>query len=239
MCGRFYLKFLPSSEELFEHLFGIPLPEFEYPPILDDDILPYRDITTFYPSSNRVKSRPMFWNLIPKNSRSFEPRKTWFNTRKEKLAEPYQKNLLRYKRCVVPINGFFENKKANGKAVYHSKKIGGRNVRKKETYEFTLREESLMLLGGIYDVWGEDQFSCSIITLAPNSLIGEIHQRMPFILPNEMVKVWLDKNVDDDDFLTELISPFPSEKLLMKRKWPPDKEGALSNEESQMDLFGG
>lgn len=31
MCGKFHLTFLPDAEELFEHLFTIPLPQFEYP----------------------------------------------------------------------------------------------------------------------------------------------------------------------------------------------------------------
>ncbi len=31
MCGRFHLTFLPDAEEVFEHLFNIPFPQFEYP----------------------------------------------------------------------------------------------------------------------------------------------------------------------------------------------------------------
>jgi len=53
--------------------------------------------------------------------------------------------------------------------------------------------------------------------------------------PNDMVKVWLDKSVDDPDFLIDLIRPFPSEKLSMRGKWPPDKTDP--REPTQMDLF--
>ncbi len=236
MCGRFYLSFLPSAEDLFNQQFGMPVPEFEYPPILSDDMLPFRDITTIHPqNSDRIVCRPMFWNLIPGTSPKFESNKTWFNTRKEKLEDPYQKNLLRYKRCVVPMNGFLENKKINGKPVYHSQKIAGKTVRKKENYEFTLNDQPLMMLAGIYDIWNKNhsgaRYSCSIITLEPNSLIGEVHDRMPFILADDVVRVWLDKSVDDSDFLIDLIRPFPSEKLTMKRKWP-------DNLSAQTDLFG-
>ncbi len=80
----------------------------------------------------------MFWNLIPKTSPKFEPSRTWFNTRKEKLS--------------FPPHGFLENRKINGKPIYESVKIGGKTVRKKESYEFTIQEQSLMMLGGIYDV---------------------------------------------------------------------------------------
>ena len=58
---------------------------------------------------------------------------------------------------------------------------------------------------------------------------------MPFILPNDRVKVWLDKNVDDSDFLIDMIKPYPSDKLSMRGKWPPDKTDP--GEPTQMNLF--
>ena len=76
MCGRFYLKFLPNAEDVFQRIFNLPFPQAIYPPILDDDILPYRDITTIYTTSeNETLSRPMYWHLIPKTSKTFEPKK--------------------------------------------------------------------------------------------------------------------------------------------------------------------
>jgi len=64
--------------------------------------------------------------------------------------------------------------------------------------------------------------SCSIITLEPNSFIGEIHDRMPFILRNKTVKAWLDPSLDDPDFLLEeLIRPYPAEQLEKRQVWPP------------------
>ncbi len=123
----------------------------------------------------------------------------------------------------------------NGKPVFQSRKIGGKSVRKKESYEFKIADQSLMMLAGIYDIWGKDNYSCSIITLEPNSIIADIHDRMPFILPNEMVKVWLDKSVDDSNFLFDVIKPYHSEKLSMRGKWPPDKTDP--REPTQLNLF--
>ena len=51
MCGRFYLKFLPDAEYVFQSIFNLPFPRAIYPPILDADILPFRDITTIYNNS--------------------------------------------------------------------------------------------------------------------------------------------------------------------------------------------
>ncbi len=102
------------------------------------DFLPFNDITAIYANFDKPLARPMFWNLIPKTSPKFEPSRAWFNTRKEKF--------------IIPANGFLENRKINGKPIYESVKIGGKSVRKKESYEFTIQEQSLMMLGGIYDV---------------------------------------------------------------------------------------
>ena len=60
--------------------------------------------------------------------------RSWVNTRKEKF--------------IIPENGFLENRKINGKPIYQSVKIGGKSVKKKESYEFTIQEQSLMMLGG-------------------------------------------------------------------------------------------
>lgn len=236
MCGRFYLQKM-LTVELFEHLFGFPLQRSELPYVMDRDILPYRDITVIYGTEEQTAaSRPMFWNLIPKNSPEFKPRRTWFNTRKEKLEEPYQRSLLQYRRCAIPVNGFYENKKVNQKPVYHSRKYDGKRVRKKETYEFVHEEQPIMLLGGIYERWnqdgGDDRYSCCIITQSPNSLIGEIHDRMPFILPPGTVKTWLDRRIDDPALLLNLITPVPSEKLKRICVWPPAEEPP-----PQFDLF--
>ena len=45
----------------------------------------------------------------------------------------------------------------------------------------------------------------------------------------------LDKSIDDSDFLIDMIKPFPSEKLSVRGKWPPDKTNP--REPTQMDVF--
>jgi putative SOS response-associated peptidase YedK len=225
MCGRFKLYFFPDAEWEFEQLFGITLPRFEYPPILSDDMLPYNDITAIRTDRhNELSARSMFWNLIPYNSAEFKPTRTWFNTRLENLEQPYIKNLVTRRRCIIPVNSFLENKHVGGKPVFHSVKINGKSIRKKESYEFKDCEQSLIALGGIYDVWkgpdGVFSYSCSIITMDPNPLVAEIHERMPFILPKEIIKLWLDKGLDDFAFLSDLIKPYPEERLERGQLWP-------------------
>ena len=241
MCGRFYLKFLPDAEDVFQRIFNLPFPQTIYPPILDDDILPYPDITTIYTNSeNKTVIRPLYWHLIPKTSKTFEPKGTWFNTRKEKLGGPYQEGLLRFKRCVIPVNGFFENKKVAGKDVFHNVIVNGKMTRNKERYEFTNKREPIMALGGIFDVWrNEDEirYSCSIITRKPNGIIGDIHDRMPFIIPRGEVKTWLDRSVTDPEFLRDMIRPYPSMVMERKRVWPPPDSDKTFSKDDQLSLL--
>ncbi len=232
MCGRFQLWFLPSAEDVFEHFFGIDVPAPRYPPLLTGEMLPYRDITVFHrDTTGALVSRPMFWNLIPESAKQFKPERTWFNTRKEKLAKEYNRNLVERRRCAVPANAFLENKTRAGKPVHKQGVVAGKKVRKKVSYQFEDAEAPFMLFGAIYDVWrgdGEPRFSCSIITLPASESILEIHDRMPFILTRESAPSWLGQHGGFAEVYHH-VKPFPAERLRRKRIWPP--------ETSQIDLF--
>ncbi|HPO29156.1 MAG TPA: SOS response-associated peptidase family protein, partial [Caldisericia bacterium] len=54
-------------------------------------------------------------------------------------------------------------------------------------------------------------------TTMSNSLISNIHDRMPVILKQEDEKIWLDKNIDDIKTLTNILKPFDSDKMQMYR----------------------
>ena len=50
--------------------------------------------------------------------------------------------------------------------------------------------------------------TCSILTTAPNSLLAEVHNRMPVILEPENYDLWLDPGFKDFDTLTAMLKPF-------------------------------
>lgn len=65
-------------------------------------------------------------------------------------------------------------------------------------------------MAGIWDTWkdgeGRPINSFSIITTTPNSLMKNIHHRMPVILRKEDEKKWLEKT--DQNELLKLLKPF-------------------------------
>jgi putative SOS response-associated peptidase YedK len=71
-----------------------------------------------------------------------------------------------------------------------------------------------MSVAGIWDVWRpgtpQEGRSFSILTTAANSLMSEIHDRMPVILGRSDEEEWLDPQVHDQDAVQRLLKPCPS-----------------------------
>lgn len=117
----------------------------------------------------------------------------------------FRKSILS-KRCLLPINAFFEWRDYN---------------KLKYPYCIGVNEVELFSLGCIYDSWtndetGETLNTFSIITTPANPLMEKIHnlkKRMPLIVKAEDEAKWLDSNLSKDT-LQKLIKPF--DESLMK-----------------------
>ncbi len=176
--------------------------------------LPFHEVPVIYTDRDGVtRVGEMYWQLIHYWNKEFKSPYTQFNTRAESLRKRHNRELLERRRCVFPVSSFYE-----------TRKVGGKAVTPKESYEFTLCRQEIIPLGGIYTIWTnpddrEDRRpSCSIITLKPNSLVAGIHDRMPFILPPDAVSTWLDRNITDFDLLAALVEPYDPEKMSMTRE---------------------
>ena len=118
------------------------------------------------------------------------------------LAKPSFRESFRHRRCIIPVNGFFEWKK-DGKHkipywIYPSSTNKARNF---------------FALAGIWDEWkdkntGEIITSSAIITTEPNELMKPIHDRMPVILKPDEWKLWLDPKVEEGEVLQPLLDPY-------------------------------
>jgi putative SOS response-associated peptidase YedK len=86
-------------------------------------------------------------------------------------------------RCVVPADGFFEWKTV-GEGGGQGRGNKGRGTR--QPIWFHRPDGRLLLLAGLCE---GDAFT--VLTTAPNALIGQIHDRMPAILSPEEASAWL------------------------------------------------
>jgi putative SOS response-associated peptidase YedK len=127
------------------------------------------------------------------------------------------KSSLARKRCIIPIDGFYE---------WQDQGKGHR----KQPFYITSRDFSPLALAGLWATWrdpaagkdGDDDdelWTCTILTTSPNKLMASIHHRMPVILPPEVWDTWLDPENTDTDELAKLLVPAPEEMLTL---WPVD-----------------
>lgn len=197
MCGRF--AFTSSVNDIVE--------EFNIEEVKGDvsnsyNIAPGQDVAAIIDNDSR-RLGLLRWGLIP--SWADDPRigSRMINARAEELAQkPSFKKPLRQKRCLIPADGFFEWKKEEN--------------RKTPFYVF-LKDRRPFVFAGLWDIWkspqGEKTATCTIITTSPNSLVEKLHSRMPVILPEEHIDIWLDRSVEEEEKLLPLLKPYPAEDM--------------------------
>ena len=93
--------------------------------------------------------------------------------------------------------------------------------RVKQPYCFEVGEGDVFALAGLWDQWkspgGEVIESCTILTTAPNSVVVDMHDRMPVIVPPDKYEVWLDPDVTDFDAIRDILRPYDPDQM---RRYP-------------------
>jgi putative SOS response-associated peptidase YedK len=152
--------------------------------------------------------RGMHWGLIPKWTKPGQrPKVMPINARAETAAEkPMFKSLVKYRRCIVPANGFYEWK-AEGS--------GG-----KQPYFIHPKGHDLFLFAGLWDEApagpdGETIQSFTILTTSANDAMTSLHDRMPVMFEDEVVPVWLDREETEAEPMAQLLMPPVEEPLNM------------------------
>lgn len=78
-----------------------------------------------------------------------------------------------------------------------------------------MKDEGPFAMAGIWESWkdaeGRPLHTFSIITTDANSMMKEIHHRMPVILQASDEKKWL--NSKDTNEVISMLKPFPSEQM--------------------------
>jgi putative SOS response-associated peptidase YedK len=161
--------------------------------------------------------RELRWGLVPRWAKDTKGRPL-INMRAETVREkPTWQRTLAGKRCIIPIDGFYEWQDQ------------GKGQRKQPFY-VTSRDGEPLALAGLWATWrdpegdGEELWTCTILTTTANKLMGSVHHRMPVILLPEAWDAWLDPDNKDVEQLTALLKPAPEELLAL---WPVDQ--AVSN----------
>jgi putative SOS response-associated peptidase YedK len=186
------------------------------------DVLPKYDArpTNLMPivaqRDNKYLVQLMRWGLVPHWSKDGKSEFSTFNAKSEtlhtsKLFGPYLKSA----RCLVPADGFYEWKKYTLQTEVKGKL---KTAEQKQKMFISMKDRSPFMMAGLFSVWkngaGEEFPTYTIITTSANELISDIHERMPVILDQKNYDVWLDRGMNDINFLKTLLVPYPAEKMM-------------------------
>jgi len=207
MCGRIALASAPH--ELAERFFLDEIPEL----MPRYNIGPGQDIPVVVPNPQTEGRlvRLLKWGLEPPWQQGRPVTTRLFNARGETVLEkPVFRESFLQRRCLVPVDGFFEwQKRPDGRQPFY----------------FSAKDRKPMALAGIWETreypGGHRVGSCSILTVAANSLMRPVHHRMPVILPEADWKFWLDLPREKTETLLSLLKPLPAELL---QSWPVSRE---------------
>jgi putative SOS response-associated peptidase YedK len=220
MCGRF-----SSSTQLsflLEQFRATPAGVEGHQPSWN--VAPASDILVVVASGDGARQlRALHWGLVPRWAKDSSAKNQLINLRAETVREKKGwKSSLARRRCIIPIDGFYEWQD-QGKG------------RRKQPFYITARDGTPLALAGLWATWrdpatkeqgeaadtdaDDELWTCTILTTSANQLMGSVHHRMPVILPPEAWDAWLDPDNTDTEQLAELLRPAPEELLAL---WPVD-----------------
>jgi putative SOS response-associated peptidase YedK len=197
MCGRYTLT---TSVDVLAEEFEItgPLPEVP----ARYNVAPTQEVAAVLVDDDERHLEMLKWGLIPSWADDPSMGSRMINARSETAAEkPSFRGAFKKRRCLIVADGFYEWQKVNGG---------------KQPYYIRMEDGSPFAFAGLWESWGkygEEIRSCTILTTEANHLVGEVHHRMPVILPPENYEVWLDPDMREAEPLLDLLRPYPDEEM--------------------------
>jgi putative SOS response-associated peptidase YedK len=154
--------------------------------------------------TGEVSLDPLRWGLIPNWCKDPTGGRKPINAKAETVGSlPSFREAYQKRRCILPVDGFYEWKAIKGQKA-------------KQPYAIAMKDGSPFGIAGVWENWkhpstGEWVKTFAIITTDANSLVAEIHDRMPAILSPADYARWLSDEPDPRD----LLGPFPAEPMKM------------------------
>ncbi|MFV0532437.1 MAG: SOS response-associated peptidase [Cumulibacter sp.] len=197
MCGRYTSKKNPVDIAEEFHAANL-VPQDRRP---DYNVAPTREVPVVRAVEGEQTSAAederelvtMRWGLVPFWAKDPKVGGRMFNARVETLtSKPAYRSAVKRRRCIVPIDGYYEWKKLDGG--------------KKQPYYMTGRDGASLALAGLWETWGKDEDALTtftIVTMPSAGHLEEIHDRMPFMLPARSWQQWL---APDEPDVAELLA---------------------------------
>lgn len=199
MCGRSSLtKTEKEIEQRFHATFYSeelerynPLPNYNVAPTHYHPVITNQDLDHIHLYK---------WGLIPFWSKDSKSGYKMINARLETLEEkPSFRQLVKTRRCLVPMDGFYEWKRDEGQ---------------KLPFRITAADQDIFTAAGLWEIWkdpeGKEIRSFTIITLQANEKVTPIHDRMPAMLLREQEQLWISNDIPTHELL-QMLLPYPAD----------------------------
>lgn len=230
MCGRINLTSAPHvlAEKFYLDMIPELAPRY--------NIAPSQAVAAVTPNPHSPGRllRLFRWGLEPEWRDGGEGQPP-INARSETVRDkPTFREAFARRRCLVPVNGFYEWQKAPG---------GSR------PWLFRRPDHEVFALAGVWEPAADLDWdgTCAILTTRANRTMRPVHHRMPVILPQGDWKTWLELPPERADDLAELLRPASADLLRAHRvdtrvgdpTWdePACLEPVRDDSQDQMNLF--
>lgn len=203
MCTQFYLDRSPELKPYVDRAKHSPLLNSMIAklgrPLKTEGVIRPTDIVPVVAPSKQSRDPsvfPMVWGFT--NPRSGSP---FVNARCETAAQrPLWRDSWRSRRCVVPASYYYEWQHYTGTD-------GRRKTGQK--YMIQPRDCVIMYLAGLYSIEEQNGIRVpvfTVLTREPSADIRFIHDRMPVILPQKMIRQWIAPDGQPDEVMKTALS---------------------------------
>jgi len=194
MCGRYFIVMTPA---MMRERFGYPeMPNFP----ARYNVAPTQPIPLVRIWERRKQFVLVRWGLLPSWVKDPKTFSLLINARGDTVNEkPAFRNAMKYRRCLIPADGFYEWK---------------RDGAIKRPYLIRMKGGAPFAFAGLWETWvgpnGEELDTAAIVTTDANAVLAPIHHRMPVILPPEKFDMWLDCASVSPSAASALLTPAPA-----------------------------
>jgi|SRR5215475_1006970 len=197
MCGRYAVT---SAPEAIRTLFGYA-EQPTFPPRYN--VAPTQPIAIVRMVDGRRQFALVRWGLLPSWVQDPKNFSLLINARGESVMDkPAFKAAMKYRRCLVPANGFYDWK------------AGGT---RRQPYYVRAKSGEPLAFVGLWETWigpnGEELETAAIVTTRANRALADIHERMPVVVPPDAFDLWLNCSAVDAETAGTLIAPAPEDLL--------------------------
>ena len=130
------------------------------------------------------------WGLVPAWAKDIKLGAKMINARSETVHEkPAFRAAFRRRRCVVPVNGWFEWRRENGE---------------KQPYWIRPAGAEVFSLAGLWERWEKEDEpveTFTVLTTGAAPSLADIHHRQPVIVEDAALDEWLDPDTSSERLL--------------------------------------